>query len=99
MGPNNENRVMGETNDISHVTNEGRETTEGALVWQNSEAGERRFTLKIKPHSGWEVAKRFVMQLYDIRGFPASGGNGETNPTTSHVVLVVSEMINYVNFY
>ena len=90
MGPNNENRVMGETNDISYISPEGRETSEGVLVWQNSESGQKDFTLQIKPHSGWEIAKRFIIQLFDIRGFPASGGNGETNPATAQIELVVN---------
>ena len=95
MGPNNENRVMSETNDVSYISVEGRETTEGVLVWGNSEAGEKRFTLQIKPHSGWESAKRFIIQLYDIRGFPASEGNGETSPSSAQVVLVVSFKVHF----
>ena len=90
MGPNDENRILVETNDVSFITSEGRETTTGALVWQNSEAGERAFTVRIKPHAGWEVAKRFIIELYDIRGFPASGGIGEPSPTAGQVTLTVS---------
>ena len=89
MGPNNADRIMSETNDLSFLTPESRELTSGALVWQNSEAGSRTFTLQIKPHSGWEIGKTFIVILYDIRGFPASSGNGETTENLSQFYLTV----------
>ena len=56
MGPNNPNRVLEDTNDISYYTAEGREVTGGILIWEETTAGQQTLALTIKPHTVWEVS-------------------------------------------
>ncbi len=90
MGPNDVNAELQATNDVSHVTSDGREVTRGTLTWEANEAGDKTFSLVIKPRSGWEIQKTFHVSLHDIRGFPADQGHGEVSPTAGTYTLTVS---------
>ena len=43
MGPNNPNRILAETNDISFVDNNEQERLEGQLEWSAEELGAKSF--------------------------------------------------------
>ena len=90
MGPNSANRILEETNDIATEGTAGREMTNGVLQWDPNQDGPQSFVLRIKPHAGWEIEKTFIVVIYDIQGFPADTGNGETSPTASNFTLKVS---------
>ncbi len=90
MGPNNPNRLLQETNDLSYRDDQGREVTTGQLNWSDDEAGAKAFNLRIKPYSGWEIEKRFLVVIYDIQGFPAGVGNGQPGSPGGNITVVVS---------
>ena len=88
MGPNNPNLPLSDTGDISYTAS-GVETTSGRLTWGDGEAGSKQFSLTVKAHSDKEVAKTFVIDIYNIQATPVTVGNGEASPTAGKVVLTV----------
>lgn len=88
FGPNNPLAALEATNDIAFVSG-NRELTSGTLNWPDGQAGERTFSLDIKPFTSWEIEKTFVIRLEKIVGSPASVGDGEVSPTTGSVTLTV----------
>ena len=90
MGPNSRNTELQETNDISHMTPDGRQTNSGSLEWENDDASDKTFSLTVKPRSGQEIQKTFYITIFDVQGFPADVGNGELSPTADTFSLTVS---------
>lgn len=99
MGVNNVNQVLEETNDISFLTLDGREVTQGTLVWEANQDGDKSFNLNVKPHSGWEIQKTFHITIFDIQGYPASSGSGEPSPTSGTVALTVCTDFIYMSWF
>ena len=96
MGPNDANRVLEETNDISSPASSGRQVTSGILLWEANEDGQKSFVINVKPHAGWEIGKAFSVVIYDIQGFPADSGSGEASLTANNFTLIVSNSGTYV---
>ncbi|KAL4228132.1 hypothetical protein ACF0H5_013567 [Mactra antiquata] len=88
FGPNNPEAPLQSTNDIAFVSG-NRELTSGTLNWQDGQAGERTFTLKIKPFSSWEIEKVFIIKLVSVKGSPGHIGDGEVGPTTGSIRFTI----------
>ena len=97
MGPNNPNRIVQETNDLIHYNGEGEGVTSGSMTWDDGELGAKSFALVVQPYTNWEVAKQFVVMIYDIQGFPADIGSGELSPTAGQLLLTVSGIDSSTN--
>ena len=89
LGPNSVTDILEATNDVYYHSTGGQETTSGTLSWDASEGGGKVFNLYVRAHTGWEVAKTFIVVISDIQGFPASVGSGESSPTTGNLNLTV----------
>lgn len=87
-GPNNPQSALQATNDIAFVSG-SQELTSGTLTWPDGQAGEKTFSLDIKPFTSWEIEKTFVIKLEKIQGSPTSVGHGEISPTSGSVALTV----------
>lgn len=97
MGPNNPDLILEGTNDIASISG-GRETTSGSLYWNEGEAGQKTFTLNIKPYIRWEIQMLFKVIIYQINGYPKDVGDGEISRTHGSVSLIVS-MLTYLILY
>jgi len=91
FGPNNASQPLVDYSDVSVVTPNGTQVTSGILYWADGEAGTKAIVLSIKPpvNGAWEVAKQFVISLWNISGTPSTSGNGDISPTASSVTLQV----------
>lgn len=89
MGPNNPNLPLEDTSDISFGSGD-IQTTSGRLSWADGEAGNRQFTLSIKPHTSWEIQKTFIIKICNIQATPPSVGIGEVSPTSGKIIFTVS---------
>ena len=95
IGPNDPNRLLEETTDISYYDNGvAKETTSGSFMWEDGEEGPRTFRLQVKPHTGWEIAKIYIIIIYDIRGTPAKSGDGDVSDYHGNLTLTVSFVLN-----
>ncbi|XP_041376199.1 adhesion G-protein coupled receptor V1-like [Gigantopelta aegis] len=90
MGPNNPAIVLEDTGDLSY-NNNGVEVTSGTLVWADSEAGQKKFVINIKPYSSWEIEKHFILEIFKIEANPLSAEAGEVSETRGKVTLKIQK--------
>ncbi|XP_064619709.1 adhesion G-protein coupled receptor V1-like [Lineus longissimus] len=88
MGFNDKNKQVFDTNDVSYNIS-GTEVTSGSLVWADGELGQKNIALTIKPHTGPEIQKIFLITIYDIVGSPATSGHGEVGPLAGSAELTI----------
>ena len=88
LGPNSLTPLQ-ETGDVSYVSADDMEVTQGQLTWQDGEAGTKLLPLFIKSYSGWEIEKKFVVEIVDIQNDVNPQDNGEADPLTSQVTVTV----------
>lgn len=88
LGPNTEQRLQ-EVTDIAHVNSQQVEVTNGQFIWENGEGGRRTMTLLVKPFTGWEIQKTYVIEIVDIRNEINAVDNGEVDPIAANVTIVI----------
>lgn len=90
LGPNSLTPLEA-TSDLSYTNRADLEMTQGQFLWDDGEGGERRLTLTVKAHSGWEVQKTFIVHLYDVQNDMDPQDNGEIDVNASNVTLTIQK--------